>query len=319
MCYSAMVEQDLKSLARRFNALVDYASFEEMMRRRADGEAISIGKGLETNFYTAESDAEMRSKAHVDRYHEQVGSKLEAALFAQKKRLADADRSLALKENKKALEDKRIATNKIDWHLKKIAALKRTELKASDSRIFPFWYAPLIVMETGKRVIKPMRYHCRPNGKPASYDKRYDGLYNARRDNLEGFWKELFGVRHGVLVATSFFENVSRHAFEKRELEPGEKPQNIVLHFNPQTGQDMMLACMWDHWSANGEPDLYSFTAITDEPPEEVAAAGHDRCVIPLTEANLDAWLNPAGLETSELYQLLDDRSRPYYEHELAA
>jgi len=81
----------------------------------------------------------------------------------------------------------------------------------------------------------------------------------------------------------------------------------------------MMLACMWDHWSANGEPDLYSFTAITDEPPEEVAAAGHDRCVIPLTEANLDAWLNPAGLETSELYQLLDDRSRPYYEHELAA
>jgi len=205
-----MVEQDLKSLARRFNALVDYASFEEMMRRRADGEAISIGKGLETNFYTAESDAEMRSKAHVDRYHEQVGSKLEAALFAQKKRLADADRSFALKETKKALEDKRIATNKIDWHLKKIAALKRTELKASDSRIFPFWYAPLIVMENGKRVIKPMRYHCRPNGKPASYDKRYDGLYNARRDNLEGFWKELFGVRHGVLVATSFFENVSR-------------------------------------------------------------------------------------------------------------
>jgi hypothetical protein len=28
-----MVEQDLKSLARRFNAQVDYASFEEIMRR----------------------------------------------------------------------------------------------------------------------------------------------------------------------------------------------------------------------------------------------------------------------------------------------
>jgi putative SOS response-associated peptidase YedK len=314
-----MVEQDLKSLARRFNALVDYAGFEEIMRRRADGNAINIGKALEANFYGPESDVEARIKKHIDRYHEQVGSKLEAALFAQKKRLADAERALASKETKKALEEKRIASNKIDWHLKKLAALKRTELKTSDSRIFPFWYAPLIVMENGKCVIKPMRYHCRPNGKPASYDKRYDGLYNARRDNLEGFWKGLFGHHHGILVVSSFFENVSRHAFEKRELASGEKVENLVLHFNPQAGQDMMLACMWDYWSSNGEPDLYSFTAITDEPPAEVAAAGHDRCVIPLTEVNIDAWLNPAGRPPSELYQLLDDRSRPYYEHELAA
>ena len=56
MCYSAMVEQDLKSLARRFNAQVDYAGFEEMMRRRADGEALNIGKALEANFYNPQSD-----------------------------------------------------------------------------------------------------------------------------------------------------------------------------------------------------------------------------------------------------------------------
>lgn len=250
MCYSAMVEQDLKSLARQFNAHVDYLGFDELFRRRADGEAINIGKALEANFHSPESDVEATVKGHIDRYHEQVRGKMEAALFAQKKRLAHAERTLATKETKKALEDKRIASNKIDWHLKKLAALKRTELKASDSRIFPFWYAPLIVMENGKRVIKPMRYHCRPNGKPASYDKRYDGLYNARRDSLEKFWKELFGVRHGVLVATSFFENVARHKFEKRDLTPDEKLENVVLHFNPRTGQDMLLACMWDRWSA---------------------------------------------------------------------
>ena len=115
MCYSAMVEQDLKSLARRFNAQVDYASFEEMMRRRADGEPFDMGKALEANFYQPDSEAEMRIKAHIDRYHEHVGGKLEAALFAQKKRLADAERALATKDTKKALEDKRIASNKIDW------------------------------------------------------------------------------------------------------------------------------------------------------------------------------------------------------------
>ena len=107
------------------------------------------------------------------------------------------------------------------------------------------------------------------------------------------------------------FENVSCHAFEKRELAPGEKPENIVLHFNPQTGQDMLLVCLWDRWSAPGEQPFDSFTAITDEPAETIAAAGLDRRVIPLTEANIDAWLNAAGRGISDLHKLLDDRSRP--------
>jgi hypothetical protein len=35
--------------------------------------------------------------------------------------------------------------------------------------------------------------------------------------------------------------------------------------------------------------DLWSFAAITDEPPQEVAAAGHDRCIIPIKEEHLNA------------------------------
>lgn len=71
--------------------------------------------------------------------------------------------------------------------------------------------------------------------------------------------------------------------------------------------------------TAPGEPDLLSFAAITDEPPEEIAAAGHDRCIIPIKPENVDAWLRPdrANLEAS--YAVLDDRERPYYEHKLAA
>jgi hypothetical protein len=43
---------------------------------------------------------------------------------------------------------------------------------------------PVVVMEDGRRVIKPMRYQCRPAGKPAIHDAKYPGTYNARRDNL---------------------------------------------------------------------------------------------------------------------------------------
>ena len=62
-----------------------------------------------------------------------------------------------------------------------------------------------------------------------------------------------------------------------------------------------------------------SVAAITDDPPAEVAAAGHDRCIIPIKPENIDAWLNPDPKNLAALYAILDDRERPYYEHRLAA
>jgi putative SOS response-associated peptidase YedK len=64
---------------------------------------------------------------------------------------------------------------------------------------------------------------------------------------------------------------------------------------------------------------LLSFAATTDEPPPEVAAAGHNRCIVPIKAENLDAWLNPNASDLAALHAILDDRDRPYYEHRLAA
>jgi hypothetical protein len=98
-----------------------------------------------------------------------------------------------------------------DCCLGNLSDLHRTELVDDDARIHSGHYAPVIVWEDGRRVMKPMRYQCRPAGKPAFYDVKYPGTYNARRDNLEGFWKELFGLSHGVVVMNAFFENVNLH------------------------------------------------------------------------------------------------------------
>ena len=133
------------------------------------------------------------------------------------------------------------------------------------------------------------------------------------------FWKGLFGKHHAILVARSFYENVNLHDYEHRELRPGEKPQNQILHFNPNSPEPMLVACMWDHWESPGQPDLYSFAAITDEPPPEVAATGHDRCPIPIKPENVDAWLTPEGRSLDELQAILEDRERPYYEHQRLA
>lgn len=143
--------------------------------------------------------------------------------------------------------------------------------------------------------------------------------YNARRDNLKGFWKGQFGHTHGVIVVDAFYENVSRHKAEGRDLAAGESEESIVLEFRPAPRHPMLVACLFSQWHGHGEPDLLSFAAITDEPPPEIAAAGHDRCIIPIKEENLDAWLQPDPKRLDALYRIFDDRERPFYEHRMAA
>lgn len=320
MCYSAEVQEDYRWYVRTFGAKIDIADFVRLYTARMNDKTIRIGKAMDAAFAHPKTSDERAIKALIDEYETSQAAKLEQELFKQKKRLADAQRVLKAKPTKKAQEDQRIATQKIDWALGKLNDLRRTEPKDKDSRIFPGWYAPVMIREGGDKVLKPMRYQCRLAGKPAFYDTKYPGTYNARRDNLEGFWKNQFGHAHGIMVVNSFYENVSLHKMQHRDLAPGEKEQNVVLQFKPSPRHEMLVACLWSHWKGkDGEPDLLSFAAITDEPPAEVAAAGHDRCIIPIKPENVDAWLDPDPKRISDLYAILDNRQRPYYEHAMAA
>lgn len=123
------------------------------------------------------------------------------------------------------------------------------------------------------------------------------------------------------MAITAFYENVSRHKVEHRELAPGEKEENVVLEFKPDPPHDMLVACLWSYSKGESPDDsgLISFAAITDDPPQEIAAAGHDRCVIPIKREHLDAWLSPDPNDRAALHAILDDRDRPYYEHRMAA
>jgi len=162
-------------------------------------------------------------------------------------------------------------------------------------------------------VIKPMRYLCRPAGFPESFDRDYPGCYNARRDSLKKFWKNQYLKNHGILISDSFFENVKLHDYEQRKLKKGEEPENLVIQFQPEGFDHMIIPVIWDCWQSNGNPDLYSFALITDEPPKEVSEAGHDRCPIFLKAENIDAWLNPAGSSATAIQALLDDKEKPFY------
>ena len=321
LCYSSQIRAEYKKYVRMFGADISIKEyFDIYWRRLGEPESrIKIPKAMDFDFADPQTAEEREIKSIIDEFDRRQTTESEQELFKQRKRLADAQRSLLSKSTKAAAESQRIAADKIEALLTRLADLKRTTPEERDARIFPGWYAPVLIVENGRKVVKPMRYQCRPAGKPASHDFKFPGTYNARRDNLEGFWKGQFGRTHGIAIFNAFYENVNKHRTEGRELRDGEKVENVILEFRPRPTQDMLVACLWSRWSAPGQPDLLSFAAITDDPPPEIAAAGHDRCIIPIKPEHVDAWLAPSPKDLAAQYAILDDRERPYYEHQLAA
>ena len=309
MCYSAQVYAELK----RFKRLYPDVEMDEETYVKTfwwDRGRNPMAKAPRALIRELEQIGPPALQANLREADAEALAQLEQEVFAQRRRVADAERKLATKVTKKAQDDVRIGTNKVEQAMDRMAMIKRTTAEPADSRIFPGIYCPVMVSEGGRRVLKPMRYQCRPAGKPAFYDRKFPGTYNARRDNLEGFWAGLFGFTHGIMIADRFYENVE-----------GPGGRNRRLEFVPRTGEPMLIACLWSHWTdpQGVEPDLLSFAAITDDPEPEVAAAGHDRTIINIKPEHVDAWLNPDPSNLAALYAIFDDKRHPYYEYREAA
>jgi putative SOS response-associated peptidase YedK len=307
MCYSAQVQAEFKQFQRVFGAVMDLNTYVKTFwwergkdPRRVKAPRAMVRELLEIGPPELQANIREADAAEID--------DLTREIFDQKRRVADGERALAAKVTKKAENDVRVGTNKIKQAQRRLDTLKGVA-SDQDSRIYPGVYCPVLVEENGQKVVKPMRYQCRPAGKPASYDRQYPGTYNARRDNLEGFWRGQFGHTHGLILAHRFYEHVEVDG------------QDRVLEFVPRTGELMLIACLWSHWTdpTGKEPDLLSFAAITDDPEPEVAAAGHDRTIINIKPGHVDAWLSPNPSNMQALYDIFDDKQHPFYEHRIAA
>jgi len=308
MCYSAQIQAAYLKYLRETGAEMDIDQFVEIFGARVSDSSIRIPRAVERWFDEPKSDGERQIKGFIDQYRAAEITKLEKELFAQRKRLADAERTLASKATKAAAESKRIAGNKIEQAMTRLERLKATKPHVAEARIFPMHYAPIVMQVGDRRLMRLGRYHCRKPGEAEFIDRKLPGLYNARRDSLGKYWQGLFGVSHAVMMVESFFENVDRDG------------KNQVLHFVPKPANTMLIACLVATWqNPKGGRPLLSFAAITDEPPAEVAAAGHDRMIINLKPEHLDAWLTPKGRSPEELQSILSDRQTPYYEHEVMA
>ena len=322
MCYSAQIKADYHQFQRDWGATISLKRFTELFwQRRGDGQWVKLPKAMREAFRHPRGENEFELAKLVAEADREQARRYEEDLTAQSERLVQAEAILAgPKPTRKAAHDQRIAGNKITAAQRNLDDLRRSEPMDKDSRIFPGQYAPVMIETDGQRLLLPMRYQCRLPGWNEKTERKYPGTYNARRDKLEASWGQLFGRRHGIMIVSRFYENVALHRMKGRDLAAGEKLENVVLEFDPQPPQEMLVACLWNLSPGDDDgADLFSFAAITDEPPPEVHAAGHDRCIVPIKPENIDAWLNPDPADRASLYAILDDRVRPYYEHRLAA
>ncbi|QNK01501.1 SOS response-associated peptidase family protein [Dyella telluris] len=320
MCYSAEVWEDFR-LYERMGGTLDIHAFAKMLEaRRFTGDLFKVvPKAMREPFEHPRNEGEEAVRQAMLEAYRSATLVIEEELAAQTERLVKAEAVLASpKPTKKAETDKRVATNKIAAARERLEEVQSQAKSDGYGRLWPGQFAPLLIRDpaTGARMIVPARYRCRLPGWTKADELEKPGTYNARKDKLHSVWKKLFGYNHGVIVARRFYESVSLHRLQHRELVPGERDIAVEVRFEPEPKQEMLLACLWRHVEpAEGEEGFYSFAVITRDPPPEVQDAGHDRCIIALKPEHVDAWLAPDPGHLSAMFAILDDPIDAFYEH----
>jgi putative SOS response-associated peptidase YedK len=219
-------------------------------------------------------------------------------------------------------------------------------------RIYPGRYAPVVMETEGKRSVEIMKYGVPPVSHAAVASGHE--AYNARRDNLTSrFWEGAFLRHHGFVVLERFFEWVPvrrllsagvvsmdqvRQEFLRQTQEredrcrstgrvfkptPTEKKdpveRQVIVEFFPEEEGDLLVPVIGSFVRLEDGFLDGGFAVVTDEPPSEVKAAGHDRCPVILDSETTSAWMASAHATSLEASELLGRKRRVVFRHKLAS
>lgn len=303
MCYSALIKANLKATALGFGAQVDVPAFGSLFEMRLSHPELKVPFGLDRYFILSQDLAERRLAPLVRRFHEEERARVQHDIKLTEQELRDlaAGKTTVANKKKAGVRERRLAKLKLKLEH------SFDHISPLDERIFPNMFAPVILAGQNTKVLTPMRYRVRqPDGGeiPSQYN-----VFNARKDSLlqAATWRPLFGRSHALFPFAKFFEWVEREG-EKRELA-----------FSPENRELMWAASLFSAPRHHRALPYLSFAMITDDPPPEVAAAGHDRCPIFLQENAIETWLRPKENSAEILLSLLEKKEKAFYLHSLVA
>lgn len=297
-----MVRAAIRKAEKEYLAHISYDEFVSVYRMRDRDPSLKIPGGMTAQLLELGGTAAAEIKRLDNKFRVDSRRRNQASLQVESEELLE----LEAKQSKKVTKttEKAIAVK-----LRKIQKLQEAiEAPAiatsGDYRIYPMYFAPIIIQEGGRRLIVPARYQIKPR-----WGGEITGTFNARRDSLQvkKTWMFLFGKRHAIFPFLKFYEWVGSDD-AKREIS-----------FSPDGYESMWAASLYDEFELHEAGLLRSFAMITDDPPPEVSAAGHDRCPVFLREDLIDAWLTPEGKNLDCLDSLLAEKQRTYFSNQLAA
>ncbi|MGE3263123.1 MAG: SOS response-associated peptidase family protein [Bacteriovoracia bacterium] len=316
MCYSTMVERDIRKLERQYGAKIAYDSFREIYQMRGMNRDLRIPKGLDAFFQNIESPVSDEIRNLIVEHEKYVAEKRKSEIAATEKEIQELESKIKKKPTKTAEKDLGVKTRKLESLLKKNAASELPKISNSlqgTYRIYPFDFVPVVQLENGKRIVRPMRYRVLPKSGveiPSKYN-----LFNARRDSIfhetkpgerDKIWKSMIGETHAVFPFVRFYEWVE-----------GENGKSVEIFFTAKGFDSMWSAALFEE-TKTPYGLVRSFAMVTDDPPPEVRAAGHDRCPVFLQPDAVDLWLDPDGKTLKQLEALLDKKQDTYFNHEVA-
>ncbi len=303
VCYSVLIKAQLKALALEFGAAVDVDSFASLFALRLPHPELKVPFALDRYFVLSQDPAERRLAPIIRQFHAEEKMRAEQSIRETEEELRElaAARPTVAHQKKREARERRVAKLKLKLNL------DFDRISPLDERTFPGVFAPVILGRESRRWVTPMRYRVRcPDGGevPSQYN-----VFNARRDSLlqAATWRPLFGHAHALFPFSKFFEWVERDG-KKREIA-----------FTPENRALMWAASLYSAPQNKNSPPYLSFAMVTDDPPAEVAAAGHDRCPIFLRAEAVETWLYPEKSKPAALLALLGEKEKAYYLNSLVA
>ncbi|RZA09829.1 MAG: hypothetical protein EOP11_00305 [Proteobacteria bacterium] len=302
MCYSARIRSSLREISSEFRATLDVDSFESLFRMRLKEPEQKIPLGLDRYFLHAKDPAEAKLAKFILEFHEEEKGRKKAEIKTTHEEIKELRSAKPTAASKKKIEVRERRLLKLEAKLNHGI----DDISPLDDRVYPQYYAPVVAEGKSGRKLVPMRYRVRrPDGGevPSQYN-----VFNARFDSLETArtWTPLFGRTHAIFPFVWFYEWVERDG-KKQEI-----------YFSPENRSLMWAASLYSVAKGAHGP-LLSFAMVTDDPPPEVAAAGHDRCPIFLREDQMGEWLQPKNKSPESLKSLLQLKEKTFYLNGLAA
>lgn len=168
-------------------------------------------------------------------------------------------------------------------------------------RSLPYSAAIVIVNQGGERQFQKMNFSLVPSWSTEAKVKF--ATHNARIETVleKPSWRQSFLSRRCLVPLTEFVESIYENKYAGN-----------MVKFSDINNRILTAAGIWDSWAdPKTQKITQSFAILTQEPPDYIWQAGHDRCPIFLKDEAFDTWLDPNLKEGPQLLNFLKQNTDP--------